>query len=83
MTTTWVCAYCSKLGESPAMKLGDSVFDAEIPKGWAWAKYQSVNRPEGADSRALGCCPEHAKLAAERYTAPFDVPNITITKIQE
>lgn len=80
--TTWVCGFCSKLGDSPPMKPGDSAYDATLPFGWAWAKYKSARLPN-ADSRALGCCVEHAKLAAEKFTAPFDVKDITITKVQE
>jgi hypothetical protein len=79
--TTWCCSFCAKqVTVREALRSGESAYDAIIPFGWAWAKYDSARLPTH-DSRALGCSPDHARMAAEKLSIPDST--ITITKVQE
>lgn len=78
--TVWGCAFCGKK-ETTEPSRNREVFDAIIPKGWAWAKYISARR--GKEERVLGCSPDHARVAATSFCVPDEIKNITITKIQE
>jgi hypothetical protein len=69
MSAHWCCGFCGKLGEVAPVAPGVPIYAAPLPEGWAWEKYDSARLP-GLDSRALGCCPEHAKLAADKFRIP-------------
>lgn len=74
--TTWCCAFCAKQITLPGA-LSPCVYDSTIPYGWAWAKYDSARCPT-RDSRALGCCPDHARMAAENFSVPGGAITFTI-----
>lgn len=70
----WRCAHCGKQAEirvsgEELKAAGESVYDQPLPTGWAWHKYNSIRFP-ARDSRTLGCCAEHAKLAAMKFEIP-------------
>jgi hypothetical protein len=70
----WACGQCGKhiemkvLGEE-IKRANGGVYDLPLPPGWLWRKYNSIRFPD-RDSRALGCCEEHARLAAMKFEIP-------------
>jgi hypothetical protein len=57
----WVCGYCRVEIQS----LG-------IPPGWVWQRYRSFR--DDRETSALGCCLDHARLAAEKLGVPEGGP---------